>query len=68
MTNLSVWEYVVFVNPTKEQREEGYEAEIISTGQLLAQSEEKARMMAIREISSEWDDLLDQVTVLVRSF
>lgn len=68
MEHRSVYEYVVYFVPTREQREEGYDPEIIEVGQTLASNEEKARMFATRQLSSEWDDKLDQITVLVRPF
>lgn len=58
----SVFQYVLFYNPTEGA------TEIISSGFITAPNQDRARLLASRRLESRWDDKINDVEVLVRPF
>lgn len=58
----TVFQYVLLHNP-KEQK-----PSIIDNGFVVAQSIEKARIIASRKLSENWETEFDNIEVLVRPF
>ena len=66
---LKVFEYVVVLHPTEQELKQGKDSSLVAGPTLLlALDEEKAKVRAYRAVSTEYDDALDRLEVLVRPF
>lgn len=65
---MKVYDYVVFFVPNKEQQEKGEKARIIIQDRIIEKDDSTAQMKVTRAIPAEWDDKLDQLTIVIRPF
>lgn len=65
MKNNTVFQFVLFYNPSEESKNF---PEIIDTGFVIASDAEKAKLLAARKLDAEWDARINEVEVLVRPF
>ena len=63
MTNYRVFQYLVF-----HQDGDNKPTIIKDITTVLDKSEDLVKMRAIRELGDEWDDKLDEVVIVVKSF
>lgn len=69
MNKSKLFEYAVIYNPTEQEVKDGKKAEIVVKPTLvLVESVEAAKMKAVRDIPTTWDDKLAQLEVAVRPF
>lgn len=63
----TVFQFVLFYNPSVDKKDDRV-PQIIETGFLVATNAEKAKLMATRKLTSEWDSCINDIEVLVRPF
>ena len=66
---MNLFTYAILFHPTEKEVEEGKKSELIVPPEtILAQSEETAGMLIIKQIPDKYNDKLEQVEVLIRPF
>ena len=72
MANLDkqiLYEYIAVWNPTTEQAKEGQKSKIIlPLTHMLAREEKAVFMNVVKILPAEYNDSLDQVDIIIRSF
>ena len=69
MKTNKIFEYAIFWQPTDEEIKKGKKAEIIVPLKvILATDQEKANILASRDIPENYLDRLEQLTIAVRPF
>ena len=67
--SLQVFEYIIYYTPTEEQKKAGEKPKILVERKgKLAESLDKANMLAARDIPEDYTDKIDQVTIACRPF
>lgn len=64
----TVFQYVLFFNPTSKDLLDGRKPRIIEHGFVVAPDTERAKLIATRKLSTDWDSLINDIEVLVRPF
>lgn len=69
MSIFKVFQYVVFhQEPNKKDETAGKPTIIKEVTTVVAKSEDLVRMTAVRELSEEWAEKLEEIVIVVRSF
>jgi hypothetical protein len=64
-----LFQYAVILRPTEKQAKKDVKSKIIvSTTEILAESEQLATMMIVRKLPKEHEDQLSQIDILIRPF
>lgn len=63
----TVFQFVLFYNPSIDKKDDRV-PQIIETGFVFADHAEKAKLIASRKLTSEWDSCINDIEVLVRPF
>lgn len=64
-----LFQYAVILHPTKEKSEKGNKSKLLVEPKVVLGNDEKSvGMQAVKAIPSEYDDKLDQIEVVVKSF
>lgn len=63
-----IFEFALFYNPNIEDRDDTRKAVLIETGTLCAKDDATARLLASRRIPAIYEDMMEDVEVVVRSF
>lgn len=64
----TVFQYVLFFNPTSKDLLDEMGPRIIEHGFVAAADPERAKLIAARKLSADWDSLINDIEVLVRPF
>ncbi len=69
MTDFRVFQYVVFHQPVTKKDEAQVKPTVIKeVTTTIAKSEDLVRMTAVRELSQEWAEKLEEIIIVVRPF
>jgi len=68
MKNNTVYQFVLFYNPTSKELHEETSPEIIDSGFVIAPDVERAKLIASRKLTADWDAFITDIQVLVRPF
>jgi hypothetical protein len=69
MSQFRVFQYVVFhQEPTKKDEQESKPTIIKEVSTVIAKSEDLVRMQAVRELTEEWAEKLENIVIAVRAF
>ena len=69
MSQFRVFQYVVFHQPASTKDKTDPKPEVIKeVTTIVAKSEDLVRMTAVRELSEEWAEKLEEIVIVVRPF
>lgn len=72
MANLEkqvLYEYVAIWHPTVDEAKEGKKSiMVLPMTQFLAKEEKAVFMHVVKQLPAEWNDKLDQIDIVIRSF